>query len=185
MSDRVRYHPRDLLNRLLDWCIAHASERPREVLAVGLAYVHGLNAHQMANLTVHSVAPVTIAYPEARRIGEIKTAPFKPLLLDTPDWLAAAAAIVTRGAADGAFVFRSPVSMRVPMKAEAISALVRRAGADATGCRVTAQTLNGSHVVALREAGTPLALHEIGRSPTWTARLITATPVLILPEPAT
>jgi hypothetical protein len=186
MSDRVSHHPPELIDQLLNWCIEHATTQPEEALAVGLAYALGLNALQIAHTTVTRLcSPVTLSYPLARRIAEIRIADRAELDIDAPDWLAEAASIVAADRKPGTLLYRLRGTVGVPLCLQAIDKFVRRAGAEATGCRVSIQTLNGSRVAAVRAAGTPLALHEIGYSPRWAARLTQARPALILPEKAT
>lgn len=183
MSDRVRHHPPELIALLLGWCAANARTRAAEVLAVGLAYVHGLNRHQLAHAVITQAGDaVTVRYPLARRVAEIRRAAYAELTLDAPDWLAGAAGSATAGAEPGTLLFRKRGIVRVPVNPQVIDRLVGQAGAEATGCQISVQSLNSSRVAAVRAAGTPLALHEIGYSPRWAARLTQARTTLILPE---
>src|SRR4051794_26087476 len=107
MSDRVRHHPPELIDELLNWCVRQATARPAEVLATGLAYVHGLNEHQLAHAAVLQVDPkVALRYPLARRVAEIRGAERAQLTLDAPAWLADAASTIAGELKLGAFLFR-------------------------------------------------------------------------------
>ena len=80
VRDRVRYHSPALIEKLLEWCEANALARARAVVAIGLAYIYGLNEHQIAaaRLAPKDTA-VTITYPLARREAEIDNAEFGTL----------------------------------------------------------------------------------------------------------
>ena len=185
MRDRVRYHSPALIEKLLEWCEANALARARAVVAIGLAYIYGLNEHQIAaaRLAPKDTA-VTITYPLARREAEIDNAEFGTLVLDTPEWLGEAAAHLTAGSNTGQLLYRPQNRMQIPVRATVIRKLVADAAAEATGVRMTVATLVSSRTVAAQRVGTPLALHGIGYAPTWSARLAVASPSLILPRKA-
>lgn len=185
MRDRVRYHSPALIDKLLDWCEANSLARARAVVAIGLAYIYGLNEHQIAAARLASeTTTVTITYPLARREAEIGNAELGQLTLDTPDWLRGAVAQLTAGSKAGQLLYRPPNRMQIPVRAAVIRKLVADAVAEATGVRMTVATLVSSRTVAAQRLGTPLALHGIGYAPTWSARLAVASPSLILPRKA-
>jgi hypothetical protein len=107
----VQQLPPQVIDKLLDWCDRNAASEPRGVLALGLPYAYGLNAHQLAAATFISEQPVAIRYPLARRAAEIGTADFEELVLAAPDWLqTAAAAVASRNRAHRAHAVFLPRS---------------------------------------------------------------------------
>lgn len=187
--DRIRYHDPRQIEPLLDWCESQAERRPGNVAAVGLAYVEGLNEHQIAAARlVNRGAPVGIEYPDARRQAAIARAPHIQLSLAEPNWLAVAAGALvdqSRGLAEGDYFYRSRDQFRLPRSAQYIRTLVAEAAREACGIRLTCAALNQSRVAALREAGLLLALFGSGYAHSWAARLGAAELVLRLPRRTT
>src|SRR5437660_1625356 len=69
----VRHYPSEVIDRLLNACSTQAEEQPEAVLATGLAYVGGLNKHQIAASRWDCCAdPLRVSYPEAIRPGDIR-----------------------------------------------------------------------------------------------------------------
>ena len=182
MNDRVRHHPQTVIENLLDWCENNALTSPAAVSALGLAYVRGLNEHQMAAATLSCAELPEIRHPLARRAAEIRAAEWETARLDEPEWLAAAIRRLTAERSAGSLLFQPRNRFGVPVRPAQIATLASTAASEATGVRVTISTLVSSRAVAVREAGLPLALHGIGYAPTWAARLVGARPVLILPR---
>lgn len=185
-ADRIRCHDPREIEPLLDWCERNVRRRPGHVVAVGLAYVHGLNEQQIVAATLDDrEAPVRIGFPDARRQTAIVTAARLPLTLDEPDWLAEAAVGLAAEAQElgpGDLLYRVRRRTNIPLRASYIRRLVSEAAYEACGTRISCLTLNHSRVAALREAGLPLALFGSGHAHAWAARLAAAELDLLLPR---
>lgn len=169
---------------MLDWCASHATQRPLEVLAVGLAYLYGLNEHMLRAATFVEASTPTLQYPLARRERGLADAERAELVLDTPEWLsAAAAAVLAPPGRKGRFVF--PGRSRTGMaSAGYIRSLVSTGGAAATGFRISCATLVSTRTADIDEAKLPLALYGIGYAPRYIARLIRPQVSVIIPRKA-
>src|SRR5262245_31865621 len=85
---RIRHHSQRQIELTLDWCEQNAALRAAEVSRIGLAYVHGLNEHQIARTRLLETAPrLALSFPLARRAREILTAPAELLPIEEPAWL--------------------------------------------------------------------------------------------------
>jgi hypothetical protein len=187
MMEYVRHHPKRLIEQLLDWAAANAEKNPAAVIAIGLAYLHGLNEHQIAAARVSRAATLTITYPRARRRREIvdPSTPWTELAVGSVNWLGQAAAQLVEQVADGELLIRPGRRMQIPVHAGAIRRLVTQSAATATGTRMTVATLVSSRVIAVQEARLPFALYRTGHAASWSARLLLARPALILPRQVT
>jgi len=187
--DRIRYHDPREIEPLLDWCQTNARQKPRNVVAVGLAYVEGLNEHQIAAATVvERGAPVRIEFPNARRRAAIAAAERVPLEIHEPAWLAAAAEALiaqTEGLKNGDYLYRAKRRFNLPQRPDLIRALVAEAAKEACGTHLSCASLNQSRVAALREEGLTLALFGSGHAHSWAARLAAAELQLQLPRRTT
>ena len=182
---RVRYHQEEAVELLLDWCAEHAAACPDVVTAVGLAYIYGLNEHQIAAATiVERRGPVVIDYPQARRAADIRGAEHTSLALDEPDWLAQAASRLAADALPGALLFRKRRRVNIPMSAGFIRALVADAGRAACGLKMSCTTLNHTRIAAVRKAGFPFALHSLGYTDSWEGQLVAADLAPLMPRKA-
>jgi hypothetical protein len=183
---RVRHHGDAEIDALLVWCEANALRRARHVVAVGLAYVHGLNAHQIAASSLTEADPwVAIAVPLARRAAEIAVAKRATLVLDEPAWLRLAAATLAAESGrqgPGSLLFRVRRRVNVPLRPDYIRVLVAEAGRGACMTRMSCKTLNQSRIAAVRRAGLPFALFGNGYADSWAARLTAAELALRLPR---
>jgi hypothetical protein len=178
-----------VIENLLIWCETNAASEASKVVAVGLAYVHGLNEHQIAAATAATSGnQTTIEFPLARRAAEIVYAERASLVLNEPGWLATAAAVLTRSQTtfeDEARLYRGRSRLNLPTSAGHVRKLVAAAGHSSSGVRVSCASLNRSRVVALRRAGLPFALYGIGYAISWAARLAAAESVVLMPRSTT
>jgi hypothetical protein len=183
---RVRHHPDALIDALLDWCEANAREQAEAVVAVGLAYVHGLNAHQIAATTIKATGEsISIEYPCRRRAAEIALAERATIVLDEPHWLAQSATVLTEEAdrlAPGALLYRTRRRLNVPLGPGYVRKRVAEAGRAACGMHVSCKTLNDSRIAAVRREGLVFALFGSGYANSWAARLGAAEFTLLLPR---
>lgn len=182
---RLRHHPQQVIDELLAWCAEHSNRQPGQVTAVGLAYVHGLNVHQIVNCRVLEPAPdLRLSFPAARRAREIADAPHSELRVAEPDWVHAAVATLARDRDTGSLLYPPGNRVGLPHNPRRIDELVRAAGKAATGLRITIPSLNSSRTASVLAAREPLALQGLGYSPFTIAALTTAHRGVILPRRA-
>ncbi len=184
--NRVRHHADAEIDGLLAWCVTHAQTRPGEVVAIGLAYVHGLNERQIAAATLaKNDGWVTIEFPLARRSAEIVAAKRADLVLDEPAWLAQAAVALAAEAerlGPGKLLYRRRRRVDIPLGPGFVRGLVAEAARAACGTRMSCKTLNQSRIAAVRRVGLPFALFGSGYADSWAARLTAAELALRLPR---
>jgi hypothetical protein len=184
VSDRVRFHPRAQIDKLLDWCETNAARNAPAVAAIGLAFLWGLNEHQIAATRLVSKLTLTLAYPQARRRLEIAAAARAEIEVASVTWMAEAVGHLAKKICDGKLLYQPGNRMQIPAPAKRIRQLVQCAAGEATGMEMTVRTLASSRVVAAQELGTPLALFGTGYAPSYAARLAVARPALILSRKA-
>jgi hypothetical protein len=184
VSARVRYHAAPQIEKLLDWCETNAAREPGAAAAVGLAYLWGLNEHQIAATRLSSRTAMSLTYPRSRRRREISKAPRVEIPVGEVAWMATAVAHLADEIKDGHLLFRPRNRIQIPIRAERIRALVESAADDATGTNMTVATLVSSRVVAAQAEKLPLALFGTGYAPSYAARLAVARPALILSRQA-
>ena len=175
--NRIRYHQDAETDALFGWCETNARARPGHVTAVGLAYVHGLNEHQIAACTLVDARPTAIEYPLARRASEFAGAERALLVFGKPAWLAVAADTLAAKAntlGPGPLLYRARRRVNVPLSPDFIRDLVAEASRAACGTRMSCATLNQTRIAAVRQAGLPFALFGSGYADSWAARLTAA-----------
>jgi len=182
---RLRHHTEPEITNLLRWCAKNAHVRPAEVTAIGLAYIFGLNEHQIASAEIaDATTPVRISVPLAKRRSEIRDAERIQITLDKPEWLACAASTLThqdRGQS-GALLYTHRGRTIAPVTADYIRRVVARACPEATGTVITVSSLVATRSVHVARERLYLALRNTGYSTNYADRLMTAKPVPRVPE---
>lgn len=183
----IRRHPPQVIDRMLDWCESNVLADPLSVLILGLPYVYGLTAHQLAAAhLVRAGGEINVDYPRARRAADIRNASSCRVPITEPAWLTeAAVAVEASNLAHGSTAIATPRS-RVAMTASVshVRALVTRAGIAATGVKLSCDSLASTRAAEIADAGLVFALADLSYADSYWVRLLTAKRRVIFPKAA-
>jgi len=179
---RVRFYPHQLVDELIGWCATSAADAPTAIAATGLAYLYGLNEHQLGRVRIDG-GPQALVIPLARRMRDMQASPRAQLEVSEPSWLAAAAACL-RGERRSGFLFRPRSTVGRPLPAGYFRRLVLDASVRATGHRLTVAGLNRSRIAHAADEGLRFVGFDVGYAPSWAARLMSVEGIPDHPRPA-
>ena len=158
-------YPKEIIDRLIDWCSEHATDRPWPVTIVGLSYGYALSRTQILAARRLAGDQLFVDFPLARGRGGARQAEHATIHLIEPDWLVCAIGGLVTGARTEPLLrpqfLGAATASRGRLKME-----LRRASVEATGFELSPERLCKTGIVHAHDHGFHTAAIGIGYRPT-------------------
>jgi hypothetical protein len=148
-----RVYPAEIVDRLIDWCAEHATQRPWPATIVGLSYGYTLSRHQILSARRLPADRLTIEFAAERgragaRLGQERCV----IPVVEPDWLVDAIGVLTTGERP-ALLLQPTFIGKATASTSRIQLELRRASVEATGFELSPEMLCRTGIVHAQDRG--------------------------------
>ncbi len=158
-------YPKEIVDRLIDWCAEHAADRPWPVTIVGLSYGYALSRAQILAARRVAGGQLLIDFPLARGGRGARHAERATILVAEPDWLVSSiGGLVTGDRTE--LVLRPQFLGAATASRERLKLELRRASVEATSFELSPERLCKTGIVHAHDHGFHTAAIGVGYRPT-------------------
>lgn len=157
-------YPKEIIDRLIDWCAEHATDRPWPVAIVGFSYGYALSRTQILAARRLAGDELLIDFPLARGRRGARHAERRTIIVTEPDWLVdSIGSLVTGGRTE--LVLRPQFLGAATASRERLKMELRRASVEATGFELSPERLCKTGIIHAHDHGFHTAAIGVGYRP--------------------